>query len=144
MPIIVAGPGIEPGTLSRVPIAGWDILPTLADLAGHDQDFPADVDGVSFAEILSDHGAGGEAYRERPLIFHRYHGSYPHSSVIRGNYKLVKHWKSDLVELFDLSEDIGETKNLADSKPQKVRELYESLVAYLKEVDSEILQYYKP
>lgn len=144
VPIIVAGPGIAPGSLSRVPIAGWDILPTLADLAGDDQDLAKDIDGVSFAEIISGRGSGRESYRERPLIFHRYHGSYPHSSVIRGNHKLVKHWKSDLVELFDLSEDIGETNNLAGSNPQLARELYDSLVAYLKQVDSEILQYYEP
>ncbi|TNF40063.1 MAG: hypothetical protein EP310_09565, partial [Bacteroidetes bacterium] len=35
VPFIVAGPGIEPGSQCNVPVAGWDILPTIAELAGN-------------------------------------------------------------------------------------------------------------
>ena len=33
VPFIVAGPGIKKGSESKVPIIGYDLLPTIADLA---------------------------------------------------------------------------------------------------------------
>ena len=48
VPFLVAGPGIKPGTQCDVPVVGWDLLPTIADLAGYSLPLPADLDGGSF------------------------------------------------------------------------------------------------
>lgn len=143
VPVIVAGPGIAPGTVTAFPIVGWDLLPTLADLAGFDAPLSDDLDGQSFAPLLEGSGSG-DLDKDRPMIFHRYHGSYAHSAVIKGKFKLVKHWPSGLIELFDLEDDIGETENLADSHQDQVKELYDLLVNYLRKVDSEVVELYNP
>lgn len=144
VPFIVIGPGVEAGEVTNVPVTGWDILPTIADLAGYNRDLPEDLDGKSFKDILLNPEPEGIRQLERPFIFHRYNDHYPHSAVIFGDYKLVKHWKSGNVELFNLSENIGEEVNIASNKPEKVEELYKILISYFKEVDTEILHKYKP
>ena len=39
-------------------------------------------------------------------------------------------------ELYNLSNDIGETKNLSKENPEKTKELYARLVAWRKEVNA--------
>lgn len=143
VPFIVVGPGIKAGSQTEMPVTGWDILPTLADLAGYKEQLPEDLDGQSFKNLLqSPDTVPGSS--NRSLIFHRYNDHYPHSAIIQGDYKLVKHWKSNTLELFDLSRDVGETVNLAGSLPEKSKELYKTLIDYLKGVDAEILKTYNP
>jgi arylsulfatase A-like enzyme len=63
--------------------------------------------------------------------------------VIRaGDLKLIKVWKTNALELYDLKSDLGETTDLAKQRPEKVRELHERLMAYLKRVDAEVLHGY--
>ena len=40
------------------------------------------------------------------------------------------------LELYNLQHDIGETKNLAESMPDKTRELHEKLIAWRKSVNA--------
>ena len=42
--------------------------------------------------------------------------------------------------LFNLAEDIEESKNLADSMPKKAKELHKRLIDYLEAVDAEDVQ----
>lgn len=49
VPFIVAGPGVQPGSVSRVPVTGLDLLPTLADFAGYRGTLPPEVDGGACA-----------------------------------------------------------------------------------------------
>jgi len=155
VPFIVRGPGVEPGSFSDVPVVGWDILPTIADLAGYRERLPDDLDGVSFRGLL-EHGGRGNVNRAFDgLVFHRYSTGEPHSAIRVGDYKLIKFWKrpirigsfsmtsskkSGKMLLFNLKDDIGETRNIADDMPQKTQELHEKLMAYLRSVDSEILK----
>ncbi len=144
VPFIVAGPGIQPGSQTDASVAGWDILPTVADLAGYSGDIPADVDGMSFRELLTEQKSPTTDWDRRPLIFHRFNDHYPHSAVIVGNYKLVKLWKTGKLELFNLAVDPGETRNIALDQTQKTEELAVILKSYLREVEAEILEVYDP
>lgn len=143
VPFIVAGPGIDPGSQTSKSVVGWDILPTITDLAGLEGELPQDVDGHSFKNVLTGTFPMNEM-ASRPLIFHRYNDHYPHSAIIFGHYKLIKRWKKGEVELYNLFDDIGETNNIADSLPTKTKELYTMLIDYLKEVNAEILETYNP
>jgi arylsulfatase A-like enzyme len=138
VPFIVRGPGIKPGSQCDVPVAGWDLLPTLADLAGYAPPLPLDLDGASFRGLLA-RGEGVVPRKDDALVFHRYASGYPHSAIRVGNYKLIKFWKTNALELYQLGEDPGETVNLAKKLPEKTRELHERLTAYLKRVDAEVL-----
>ncbi len=141
VPFIVRGPGIKPGSQCDVPVVGWDLLPTLADLAGYAPALPADLDGGSFRSLLA-HGTGTVRRPREELIFHRYASSYPHSAIRVGDYKLLKIWKTNALELYNLKDDLGETKDLAKERPEKTQELHERLMAYLKRVDAEVLHGY--
>ena len=59
-------------------------------------------------------------------------------SVRQGDYKLIRRFEQlpgypDLVELYDLTKDIGETRNLAGKMPRKVKELQALLAGFVRE-----------
>ena len=62
---------------------------------------------------------------------HYRHAPGPNSIIRRDNWKLIKFWEG-IYELYDLEKDLGETKNLAESMPDKVRELDAALLKRLK------------
>jgi arylsulfatase A-like enzyme len=141
VPFIIRGPGVKAGAQCDVPVVGWDLLPTLADLAGYPAPLPADLDGGSFRALLAT-GQGKVARAEVPLIFHRYASGYPHSAIRVGDEKLVKIWKTGALELYDLKADPGERMDLASRFPERVRVLHEQLMAYFKRMDAEVLHGY--
>jgi hypothetical protein len=68
VPFIVIGPGVTPGSVSKIPVTGLDIMPTIADLAGYEEALPDSLDGGSMANILFNRGAG-DVRRKRPFLF---------------------------------------------------------------------------
>jgi arylsulfatase A len=137
VPFAVVGPNVEANSYSDVPVVGTDILPTLADLAGYREKLPEALDGGSIKKVIHNKGKG-EISRNRPfLIFHHAVNRRPQSAIREGNYKLVKTWEQDKLELFDLSKDVSESNNLAKEMPEKTRELEEKLVSFLEEVGAE-------
>lgn len=139
VPFIVKGPGIKAHSYSHVPVTGYDILPTLSDLAHNKKALPGYLDGASFRPLFQNPGSAKIKRNEDALYFHRYQGSYGHSAIIDGNYKLIKFWNSGKEELYDLDKDLGEIHDLAASLPGKVKELDAKLMLYLKKTNAEIL-----
>ena len=137
VPFFVVGPGVEAGSRSDVPVTGVDILPTLADLAGYPKPLPENIDGGSFRSVLHNGGAGTV---ERPnpfLVFHQAVDRTSMSAIREGDWKLVKTWKKDRLELFDLSHDLSEANDLSGKMPDKTRELEVKLTKYLQAVGAE-------
>jgi arylsulfatase A-like enzyme len=139
VPFIVKGPGIKPHSYSHVPVTGYDILPTISELAHNKNELPAYLDGTSFAPAFEHPGSAVLKRSEDALYFHRYASSYPHSAIIDGNYKLIKFWNTGKEELYDLNKDLGETHDLAAGLPQKFKELDKKLMSYLQKMHAEIL-----
>jgi len=139
VPFIGKGPGIAPGSVTRTPVVGYDFLPTFADLAGSNAQMPESVDGVSFKPLF----ANPKASLNRPkdaIYFHR--PGKLESAIRQGDYKLIARWnlKDQVItrELYNLAENPTEfSKDISESNPEKVAELEEKLVAYLKSVDAE-------
>jgi len=139
VPFIVIGPGIKAGSQCDVPVTGWDLLPTFAELAGNKSPLPDDIDGTSIVPLL-EKGSEGKLERKNDLVFHYF--NKPHSAIRVGDYKLIKFWDSKKIELYNLKDDVGELNDLSQKEPDKTRELESRLMTYLKKVHAEIL--YQP
>ncbi len=130
VPLIVSWPGIvTPASRNASHIHSDDFYPTLLDMlnlkAQPDQIF----DGVSFLPALK-----GNAHERGPSFTYFPHDPPvpdwipPSVSVHEGDWKLIRifhggengahRWK-----LFNLAEDIGEAKNLADTEPERLKQL---------------------
>ena len=88
-PLIAVWPGvIEPGSRTHAMVQWIDILPTLVEVGGGDA--PADIDGLSFAEVLR-----GESDVHRSAIYTTHSGDrdfnvYPMRSVRTADWKYIR------------------------------------------------------
>jgi len=117
IPMIVAWPGhIEPGRTSDLLWYFPDVLPTLAELAGAKP--PDDVDGISIVPELLGEKAAGRPQKQHEYLYWEIGGQ---TAVRMGHWKAYRPRsrgkKRAAWELYDLSTDIEESKNLAAEKP---------------------------
>ena len=124
VPACAVWPGkIKPGGRSGFIAATMDIFPTVVEAAGSKVEHA--IDGRSFLPLLL--GKEQPAF-DRDLFFTRREGGDRFMgeciwAMRRGDWKLVKNSPMKNWELFDLSEDPGETTDLAGKNRQKYREL---------------------
>jgi len=142
VPIIVRGPGVEANSWCHTPVVGFDLLPTFCEWAGIPaSQIPKNVEGGSFASLLTNSGRG-EVKRARDfLVFHfpHYQGADgPQSALLKGSTKLIRFLEDDHVELYDLSKDVGESSNLADTQQAQAKLLNQELSAYLAAIDAQM------
>ncbi|MDP7495710.1 MAG: sulfatase-like hydrolase/transferase, partial [Roseibacillus sp.] len=135
VPTVIAGPGIEAGFQCDVPIVQWDILPTFHDLSGSKVPLPEKVDGGSLREVF-EKGNEGRVKRAAPGIIHHYPCHYhpPISSIIIGDYKLMRHLHSGELKLFNIKTDYREQRNLASEMPAKAGSMDSIRRNYVHEV----------
>lgn len=128
VPLMWSWPGhIRPGTTSDAVVGHIDLYPTVLDLVGLPRPAQQKMDGVSYARVLRSEGT-----LERAAFFNYFpHGKSPAKaggvSVRSGDWKLIR-WFGDLTdevrfELYNLRDDLSETKNLAAAEPARVKEL---------------------
>ncbi len=149
IPMIVRGPGVAaPGARTDAPAISDDLYPTFLTLGGVDPDVvDHPIDGRDLTPLLRGDLAGGErdAWNERPLVFHRPHqwgaggpGIHPCSALIRGPWKLIHFHATNRVELYNLDQDLGETNDLAERRPDLARELANELGARLRAMGAQM------
>ncbi len=133
-PLIVRWPqAIRAGSMSHEPVTSVDYFPTICEAAGVALPEKREIDGVSILGHLKSHGS--EKLDRDAIYWHfpHYRGSVAPYSIIRaGEWKLIKRYEGKQFELFNLSEDLSEKKDLAAKMPEKVKELDGKLVAWLK------------
>ncbi len=137
VPFVVNGPEISAGSVSEVPVSGLDIFPTIAELAGYEKELPKTIDGGSLTPLLTNDGRGKVSRQNPFLIFHQAVARKAQSAIMLGDHKLVKTWATNRLELFNLSTDVGEKNNLAETAPQKTAELHGLMKNFFAEVDAE-------
>ena len=131
VPCVVWGPGrIKAGSDSDEMISTIDLLPTFSSLAGVKLKTKGPIDGLDQSALLL--GKGSSA-RNEFLYYTR-----EVQAIRQGSYKLRKTGKSVL--LYDLSNDIGEKRNLASKKP----ELTQKLLARMRQLDQEVTAGMRP
>lgn len=141
VPLLVRGPGVAAGSVSRVVATGTDLYPTIADMAGLQAELPPELEGGSLFGVLRNKGEGSVTRWPEGLVWHFPHyqtlkGTKPMSSIRAGNWKLVKFYESGAVQLFDLAADISESQDLSAKEPEVAQRLERRLAKYLEEVDA--------
>jgi arylsulfatase A len=136
VPTIIAGPAIEAGSECDVPIVQWDFLPTFHDLSGSNEPLPEGIDGGSLRDVFAN-GNKGIVERGAPGIVHHYTCHYhpPISSIIIGDFRLMKQLVSGEMKLFNIKEDYRQEHDLAASMPEKVASMEAIRQQYVDEVD---------
>ena len=135
VPMIASGPGIPANSQCDIPVAQWDYLTTFHDLADSKAPLPEDLDGVSLRPVLGQGNAGQLAERDTGLVFHfPAHYTVPITAYREGDYKLMRQLNTGEIKLFNLVDDMGETKDLAQAMPEKTAEMVCKLDAYLEKV----------
>jgi arylsulfatase A-like enzyme len=125
VPMLVRWPDvISPGSISDHAWAFWDVLPTLADLAGVEA--PANIDGQSIVPTLL-----GQTQQDHEYLYWSYLQDNILSQAVRmEHWKGVRNQPSDNIELYDLRRDIGETKNLAAQYPETIADMGQIMIDF--------------
>lgn len=109
-----------------VPISTVDFYPTIMELLEM-KDFP-ELDGKSFLSVMR--GEVDDSLQNRELYWHYPHyypTTTPVSAIREGDWKLLEYLEDNRLELYNLSSDIGESKNLVEEEPEKAAELLDKL-----------------
>jgi len=135
-PMIVRCPGKTKAEKCQTPVTGTDMFSTICELAGTETPKEA-ADSVSIVPLLK-----GKNIADRPLYFHFPHyipvcDTTPCSSIRQGDYKLIKFYEGHS-ELYNLSDDIGETKNLAEKMPEKASQMQKQLEEWIESVEAQL------
>jgi arylsulfatase A-like enzyme len=127
VPLIASWPGvIPPDTVTDYQVHSVDFYPTCLEIAGNKWLPPVNehpLDGYSFADILRN----PDKKRDRETIFYLFPGYLDRRAqpcvvaigdVQSKRYKLLYYYESNYWELYCLTDDQGEAKNLIESSPE--------------------------
>ena len=120
VPMIVRWPGTTPvgETSAHVGYFG-DLMATVAELAGAVT--PSNVDSISFVPTITGKHA---QQQEHPYLYWEFYEQGGKQAVRSGKWKAIRMpWMTGKTQLFDLSQDIGETDDLASQYPSEVTRL---------------------
>lgn len=120
--------------------AFWDVMPTLAGLAG--AEIPENIDGISFLPTL----LGQDDQKQHDFMYWEFHELGGRQAVRKDNWKLVCNQVFDqaktTTELYDLSNDLGEENNVAGQHAEIVAEL--SQLIQQSRTPSEVFNFQSP
>jgi arylsulfatase A-like enzyme len=123
-PLLVMWPEIiKAGSTSDHVSAFWDIMPTLAEVAGIES--PENIDGISFLPTL----LGKKRQMQHEYLYWEFHEQGGKMAVRMDDWKAVKlninKSPQGATELYDLSKDRGETTDIASKHPEIVKKMEE-------------------
>lgn len=144
-PMIVKWPGVtQAGTTCDEPVIGIDFYPTLLEMCDVRPPSGSRLDGLSLAGLLRDPGSrlpreaiywhfpcylqgkgdpGGGPFRTTPA-----------GAIRMGDWKLIEWFETGRLELYNLANDIGESKDCSGSHPEKLAELHAAMKAWRERV----------
>jgi arylsulfatase A-like enzyme len=121
-PLIVKWPGrVKKGSTSDHASAFWDVLPTFAEISGSEV---PETDGISFLPELI-----GKKQKKHEYLYWEFHEQGGRIGVRMGDWKALRYnvnkTPQGAVELYDLKNDPGETKDVASLHPDIVKRMEE-------------------
>lgn len=139
VPLIIKWPGVSvAGRVVDEPVISNDLYPTCLTGAEIPLKPQQHQDAVDLTPLLSQK----DELTRSSLFWHFPHynshpSSYPSSVIRKGEWKLIESFDPASVELYHLSEDLGETKNVAESLPEQRDALLAELEAWRISVGAE-------
>ena len=141
VPFIVRWPGVtQAGSSCDVPTIHVDVFPTLAEIGQASAPEGQPLDGESLAPLFRDPAAR----LKREAIYQHFPGylgagadtwrTTPVGLIQSGEWKLMEFFEDGRLELYNLKEDIGESKNLATEMLDKAKELHAKMIAWRESV----------
>jgi arylsulfatase A-like enzyme len=139
VPLIVRWTGVIPaGRTSDEPVATIDFYPTFVELAGGKKNVNHALDGLSLVALWR---SGGEAKLARDALFWHFPGyleadetgtwrTTPAGSIRSGDWSLIEFFEDHRIELYDLSTDLGQQRDLSAVEPGTARRLHDRLRAW--------------
>jgi len=148
-PMAVRWPGVvKPGVTSETPVIGIDLYPTILEMTGAPTPEGKLLDGESIVPLLK-----GRKDLNRQAIFWHFPAylqgkaegardphfrTRPAGAMRAGDWKLIEYFEDGTLELYNLTNDIGERNNLANTMPEKVSELHKLMLAWRKKVNAPV------
>ena len=144
VPFVVKGPGVpRDGRRIPTPVSLVDVMPTVIELCGFDR--VAGLDGRSLVSVMwlgegaDDTGVAVFAESDKGDFMRPQNRSLKPGvegklrSVRKGRHKLIYFPRpsGDILELYDLEADPGETQNLRDARPELLRILSKELFEWI-------------
>jgi len=125
VPLLIRWPETVPANAKQsTPVMSTDVFPTIVELAGDSPETFGPLDGVSLKPLLT-----GEGRIQREALFLERHYEDQYAAVVAGDWKLVAYW-SGARELYNLVDDPPESRDIASTHPDRVRELSELLAKW--------------
>ena len=139
VPVIIKWPGkTKPTSVSSEPIISTDFYPTILAVTGQKPEPHQHVDGENLVPLLT-----GTGPLERDTLYwhyphyNRHPSSFPSGAIRAGRWKMIEDYETGQLSLYDLNNDIAESKNLSQENPAKVTELYGKLKAWRQQVGAD-------
>ncbi len=127
VPMIVRYSGhIAAGQTNNQPWAFWDVPPTVADIVHVAP--PADIDGVSMWPTIVGASAAGHEQAPHGPFYWEFHERGFTQAARKGPWKAVRN-RPARTELYDLTNDLGETRDVSAEHPEIVDELSRFMAA---------------
>ena len=139
VPLIIKWPGqSESGSVIREPVISTDLYPTCLAAAGLPLLPNQHIDGETLQTVI----ANPQHAWNRSLFWHYPHynehpSSVPSSVIRQGKWKLIESFDPEGIELYNLQDDLGETKNLAETEADITKKLRGELDAWRQQVRAE-------
>lgn len=106
------------GTTYDNPVSAMDLGGTIVVLANAEVPEEKPLDGVNLIPFLK---GKNKSFPHDAIFLRQFDRN--RFAVRNGNEKIIIPWKGGAPQLYDLSEDIGEKNDLAEDRPQRVKEL---------------------
>jgi len=142
VPMIARWKGtIQPGSTCDLPVIGTDLYPTFLEAGAGVAPDPAiqPLDGETLLPLMT----GKATSLNRKAIFWHMPGylparQTPATAMRAGDWKLIKSYEDNSIELYNLASDISEEKNLATELPGKAAELTSMVEDWVAETEARI------
>lgn len=134
---------IPADTIQSQTAAVFDLFPTILEVAGIDAPDDHTIDGSCLDTLLV-----GKPDKTRQQSFLMHYPHSPHRSNYftcyrSGDWKVIYHYfpskasENSHYQLYNLRDDPFEQKNLADSEPERLKEMMEGLIAAMQSHDAQ-------